>query len=174
MTSSSTSSVTSTEGESAPAARPRAKGCRIPKDFGLTDERRAKAVAQGLNPELELEKFTNYWGAKAGASATKLDWDLTWNSWCLNGAEFLARDAGRRGRAPSPSPSERDAKEARKLQELKDCRIPWGIPGFRDPLPGESSGVYETKLKIERNQRGGARGTPRFPVDSATPRRAGT
>jgi hypothetical protein len=174
MKSSYTSSVTNSERESAPATRPRTKGSRIPTDFELTDERRAKAAAQGLNPELEFEKFTNYWRAKAGANATKLDWDLTWSSWCLNGAEYRARNSQRAGRAPSLSPVERDAKEARQLQELMDSRASMGIPNFRAPHPGEPPGVYETQLKIARNERGAAHGTPRFPVDSATPRRPGT
>lgn len=32
----------------------------------------------------EIEKFRNYWFAKPGKDATKLDWDRTWRNWVLN------------------------------------------------------------------------------------------
>jgi len=31
--------------------------------------------------DIELEKFQNYWLAKTGPNATKLDWDRTWRNW---------------------------------------------------------------------------------------------
>ena len=34
--------------------------------------------------ETELTKFRNYWTAKSGKQATKLDWDKTWQNWVLN------------------------------------------------------------------------------------------
>jgi hypothetical protein len=35
----------------------------------------------------EIEKFKNYWTAKSGKDATKVDWDATWRNWILNCAE---------------------------------------------------------------------------------------
>ena len=32
----------------------------------------------------ETEKFINYWVAKSGKDATKLDWPATWRNWILN------------------------------------------------------------------------------------------
>lgn len=31
---------------------------------------------------LEAEKFKDYWTAKSGKDATKLDWEATWRNWC--------------------------------------------------------------------------------------------
>lgn len=63
------------------------KGCRIPDGF-MPDI--AWAKAQGLPEQsalLEAEKFRNYWQAKTGAGATKLDWPATWRTWVLNSLE---------------------------------------------------------------------------------------
>jgi hypothetical protein len=35
------------------------------------------------------ERFADYWHAKAGKDAAKLDWPATWRNWCRK-----ARDAG--------------------------------------------------------------------------------
>lgn len=34
----------------------------------------------------ELEKFRDYWTAKTGQQATKLDWQATWRNWLRNAA----------------------------------------------------------------------------------------
>jgi hypothetical protein len=39
--------------------------------------------------EIEAEKFLNYWTAKSGRNATKLDWEATWRNWVLNALERL-------------------------------------------------------------------------------------
>jgi hypothetical protein len=33
---------------------------------------------------LEAEKFKDYWIAKGGREACKLDWEATWRNWCRN------------------------------------------------------------------------------------------
>lgn len=43
----------------------------------------------------ELEKFRNYWLAKSGKDAAKLDWSRTWQNWMLNAQE-------RAGSRPQP------------------------------------------------------------------------
>lgn len=40
----------------------------------------AQAVA------VEADKFRDYWTAKAGKDAAKLDWLATWRNWCRNAA----------------------------------------------------------------------------------------
>jgi hypothetical protein len=40
-----------------------------------------------VNGRHETEKFVNYWRAKSGRDATKLDWPATWRNWMLKAAE---------------------------------------------------------------------------------------
>lgn len=58
------------------------KASRIPDDFALTPERRAVATAERIDPDRTFAKFRDYWRAKSGSQATKLDWDATWRNWC--------------------------------------------------------------------------------------------
>jgi hypothetical protein len=37
-----------------------------------------------LSVRRESEKFKDYWTAKAGREACKLDWEATWRNWCRN------------------------------------------------------------------------------------------
>lgn len=78
----------------------RARGTRLPADWIPSDLDRAYALKQGFSaPAVEriAEKFRNYWQAKTGASATKIDWPATWRNWVLEEAE-------RRGvSAPTPA-----------------------------------------------------------------------
>jgi len=86
----------------------RKRGTRIPDDFKVTPE--MHAWAKEHVPELgglrETEKFINYWRAKSGASATKLDWPATWRNWMLTAAERLAP---RSGHKPYTNPTDPDA-----------------------------------------------------------------
>ena len=62
---------------------PTKKGSRLPADWELPDQCRAWALEQdtGFPVALEADKFRDYWTAKAGASACKLDWPATWRNW---------------------------------------------------------------------------------------------
>lgn len=76
--------------QAAPAAKPRTKrGTRIPDDFVVTDDMKTwfQENCQGVDGPREHQKFMNYWRAKAGAGATKLDWPATWRNWMLSAAE---------------------------------------------------------------------------------------
>jgi hypothetical protein len=71
--------------------RPRSqakRGTRIPPGFAVTSEMAAWARdrAPSVDGRLETEKFVNYWTAKAGSGATKLDWPATWRNWILTAA----------------------------------------------------------------------------------------
>jgi hypothetical protein len=41
----------------------------------------------GHRTQLELDKFCDYWRARAGPGGTKLDWDATWRNWVRSAAE---------------------------------------------------------------------------------------
>ena len=64
------------------------RGTRLPEDWQLSDEDRAFAIDLGLDPDLGLEEFRDYWTSVPGARARKLDWSRTFRNRC--------RELGRR------------------------------------------------------------------------------
>ena len=60
------------------------RGTRLPDDWRPTRCEANSAVEDG-HPldwlDTQLASFCDYWHAKAGAQATKLDWDATWRNW---------------------------------------------------------------------------------------------
>lgn len=60
------------------------RGTRLSPEWAPSPENITYATSQGLVGEVmarEVEKFRDYWTAKAGQSAVKLDWDATWRNW---------------------------------------------------------------------------------------------
>ncbi len=82
---------------------------RLPADFELSSERRAVAVAERLDAERTFAKFRDYWLAKSGPHARKLDWDATWRNWCRNETD---RNGGSNG-------AHRQGSQPRKLSALE-------------------------------------------------------
>lgn len=71
-----------------PAVSKTKRGTRLPEDWSLPDDWRdwsrvncPAASAEMINRE--ALKFANYWQAKAGRDAAKIDWRKTWQNWCL-------------------------------------------------------------------------------------------
>jgi hypothetical protein len=64
----------------------RKRGTRIPDDFHVTEDMVAWARDRvpHVDGRTETEKFVNFWRAKTGKDATKLDWPATWRNWMLN------------------------------------------------------------------------------------------
>lgn len=61
----------------------RSKGCRLPDSFPANVEM-LYAAGQGMDRERAAsvaEDFRDFWSAKAGAGAVKLDWPATWRRW---------------------------------------------------------------------------------------------
>lgn len=106
------------------AVRARARGTRIPEPFPITPEMVAWARERvpEVDGRLETEKFINYWRAKSGQAATKLDWPATWRNWMLAAAERLP--SGRTGPVSSRSTTDDRVQQAldagRRLQEQQD------------------------------------------------------
>ena len=67
-----------------PGTRER-RATRLPPDWEPNDELLAFARKErpGLNLRTTVMSFMNYWHAKAGQDATKLDWDRTFKNWVL-------------------------------------------------------------------------------------------
>lgn len=59
------------------------RGGRLPDDWQPTPEliEYARAKRPGMNIADQAEAFRDYWHAKAGAGARKVDWNLTFKTW---------------------------------------------------------------------------------------------
>jgi hypothetical protein len=84
----------------ASSSGPAKRGKRIPADFAVTPDMVAWARANcpTVDGQRETLKFINYYKAKTGKDATKLDWVATWRNWMLNAAD----------RAPQGKPTTSD------------------------------------------------------------------
>lgn len=72
----------------------------VPEDWVQAGrEARQRAGMPSINFGTQADMFSNYWSAKSGAGATKLDWRKTWINWCLNakGDGNVTRQQGRVG-----------------------------------------------------------------------------
>jgi len=83
------------------SARSRARtkqGTRIPDDFAVTVEMAAWARhhAPHVDGRFETAQFCDYWRAKAGRDATKLDWVATWRNWMRNAEKRAPHSNGHR------------------------------------------------------------------------------
>lgn len=100
----------------APKGEPRKRGVRIPDDWKPTtadiEWQRRKAIPDAL-ARREFEKFGNYWRAKSGANAVKLDWSMVWQNWLL---EAQARAS------PEPDAAARAKIAARAADPLASAR----------------------------------------------------
>lgn len=73
-------------------ADPKPRGTRIPADFqpDATMVAWARENTPNVDGRYETEKFIDYWTAKTGAGATKLDWRSTWRNWMRQAQERLS------------------------------------------------------------------------------------
>lgn len=81
----------------------RARGARLPPDWQLTPERRQIAESENLDAERTFSKFTSYWQAASGRTASKRNWDAAWNYWCREERDRKPKN-GHGAHAPSPYP----------------------------------------------------------------------
>jgi hypothetical protein len=106
-TSTSTKRDVTPAGDSVGAASP-SRGARLAQDWVLPKAWGEWAVEELGMPadqvRTEAAKFRDYWCAKSGKDATKLDWQATWRNWCRN-----AKPTSK----PSPQPADTLAKMAR-------------------------------------------------------------
>lgn len=85
-----------------PAGAEAAKGSRVPEPFTVTAAMSEWAQTNAPNVDIsrETENFVDYWRAKTGRDATKLDWPATWRKWM--------RTASDRGPARRPTSTQND------------------------------------------------------------------
>ena len=99
------------EGEAKPSKRSR--GCRIPDDFSLTEDREQVALSLGLSKAEaadQFDRFVDHWRAKSGRDAAKADWEATWRNWCRRSLDYRSTSAN-----VTPFPTESRA----SLREFK-------------------------------------------------------
>ena len=71
-------------------ASSRKRGSRLSDDWFLPMDWGQWAVSEGMTEaeiRAESEKFKDYWMARAGPSAAKLDWQATWRNWVRTALE---------------------------------------------------------------------------------------
>jgi len=83
----------------------RTRGSRLSADWVLPKEWADWAKQE--RPDLDLrsvgEQFRDYWSAKAGSGATKLDWQATWRNWVRNQKQVFKQADIVRTTVPSSS-----------------------------------------------------------------------
>lgn len=62
------------------------RGTRLPEGWQLPEDWREWCAKHrpDLDPQATAEAFSDYWHAKPGKDASKLDWFATWRNWCRN------------------------------------------------------------------------------------------
>ena len=99
-----------------PKPKPKKKtGTRLDPDWNPGSQGAEFARSKGLTNEQiknEFDKFKNYWTAKAGQGATKLDWMATWRNWIINSADRYGSNPPISGRSADPTPRLRAAMRA--------------------------------------------------------------
>jgi hypothetical protein len=101
-----------------PPGGARRRATRIPDDFAVTDSMVvwARKHAPNVDGRVETEQFRDYWHAKSGKDATKLDWPATWRTW-MRKAE---QDSGRSRRN-----SARPTRTATALASVESAFAEW-------------------------------------------------
>ncbi|HEV7317693.1 MAG TPA: hypothetical protein VGO04_03670 [Ensifer sp.] len=93
------------------------RATRLPEGFEPDWDFAAKAGFSRAGAGVEFDKFCDYWRAKSGRDATKLDWAATWRNWM--------RNAGRPRRAARPHRSQRGQAPPRETafaRHQRECR----------------------------------------------------
>lgn len=85
------------------SSSPRKRGTRLPDDFTVTADMVswARDRVPHVDGKTETEKFINYWRAKSGREAVKLDWEATWRNWMLTASERTPTRASPNGVHPT-------------------------------------------------------------------------
>lgn len=123
----------------------RTRATRIPDDFTVTPEMRAWAANKtpGVDIDFETEQFVDFWRAKSGKDATKVDWVGTWRNWMRNAFKRLPQ--WKRGVAvPSADPVEwlRKRWETGDIRDIVDLT---GIAYEQPNLPDDVTSSEEIK-----------------------------
>jgi uncharacterized protein YdaU (DUF1376 family) len=95
-------------------ASPKSRGTRLPASWVLPREFGEWALSEGWAESAiraEADKFKDYWTARAGRDAAKLDWLATWRNWLRNSKtpKLSPITGGHHGQSSSKSAARLDA-----------------------------------------------------------------
>ena len=117
-----TETETETKRETETEAKKSTRGSRLSADWVLPKEWADWAKQE--RPDLDLrsvgEQFRDYWSAKAGSGATKLDWQATWRNWVRN-QKMLFKHTDL-ARTTVPASSLRDPALAKLDEDFKNAK----------------------------------------------------
>jgi hypothetical protein len=108
-------------------ARTNKKGRRLPDDWQPSERDRAYAIEHNVDPDKATVEFRNYWLAKSGRDACKLDWSGTFQNRVVALEEqgrFRLRPVATNGHASAPRQSAYDA-NARNLADAIKRTTGW-------------------------------------------------
>ena len=118
--------VTAGQGELLPAPAKQKRACRLPDDWRLPRSWGEWATQEmGMTADAvrwEADKFADYWHAKAGANACKVNWQATWRNW-------IRKNSEQGGRAP-----QQKSKMTQALDNLSGVNIDWKHPEKWNPF----------------------------------------
>jgi hypothetical protein len=115
----------------------RARASRLQFDWKPSEVDFEYAHSKGLphaRIATEGEKFRNYWTAKAGRDATKIDWSRTWQNWILNA---ISNGGNGHGRGQKPTLAEQALELA---AEARQREIEAGLIRPDEPVGGADDG----------------------------------
>lgn len=94
----------------------RKRGTRLPKNWQPSRELKSWALNErpGMDLQRVIDSFTDYWIAKTGQAATKLDWGATFRNWVRN---EKPNGSSKQNSRPSAA-SRQDAAAARQAANL--------------------------------------------------------
>lgn len=81
-----------------PPSHPKTRASRLPDDWLPSPANIAYAESKGFVGDMlsrQIEDFRDYWHARAGPNALKLDWSKTWATWIRKAADWKADGNGR-------------------------------------------------------------------------------
>ena len=105
------------------------RATRLPDDFEVPNDWITWAIAERqwaeADARTEAASFCDFWQAKGGSAAAKLDWFKTWRNWVRNSRRQngSAKPIDTRGGAP-PSATELLREQAMQYQALRERTAP--------------------------------------------------
>jgi uncharacterized protein YdaU (DUF1376 family) len=110
-----------------PKGSSKKRGSRLTADWVLPRAWGEWAMTEGLSEvctRREADKFRDYWSARTGAGAAKLDWLATWRLWVRKAIDDRANAQARRGESPT-APKQGEIREIKGQQKIYDNYLGW-------------------------------------------------
>jgi len=113
------------------------KSKTAPEDFTVEVGMRVWAAQNtpGIDVDFETASFKDYEFPRAHSN-----WNATWRNWM--------REAYRRKNRYLPVT--KAAPVSVEMETVKGLRVKWGVPEFREPLPGENPSQYRRAMDDAR------------------------